>query len=148
MEVVVSMRKNHEIGRLIGILSNQIKRQVDCTTQKNGITGVQGRILLFIIGESESRDIFQRDIEEVFNLRRSSATGILQSLEKNGLIIRENVIHDARLKKIIVTDKGNQMKEQVIKDIEELELKIMKNISEKDMEHFLVIIKKMSENLE
>lgn len=148
MEVVVSMRKNHEIGRLIGILSNQIKRQVDCTTQKNGITGVQGRILHFIIGESESRDIFQRDIEEVFNLRRSSATGILQSLEKNGLIIRENVIHDARLKKIIVTDKGNQMKEQVIKDIEELELKIMKNISEKDMEHFLVIIKKMSENLE
>ena len=142
------MEQNRDIGRLIRILSNQIKRHFDHTAERNGVTGVQGRILHFIIAESQSKDVFQRDIEEAFYLRRSSATGILQSLEKNGMIFRESVLHDARLKRIVVTDKGNQMKEQVIEDIETLERRLRKDISSEEMEHFYKTLEKISRNLE
>ena len=43
--------------------------------------------------------MFQRDVEQVFSLSRSTATGILQQLEEKGLLRRESVPSDARLKK-------------------------------------------------
>ena len=35
--------------------------------------------------------MFQRDVEAEFNIRRSTATGILQLMEKNGFLLREPV---------------------------------------------------------
>ncbi len=53
--------------------------------------------------ENRGRDVFQRDIQEQFAVRRSTVTGILQLMEKNGWITRQSVGEDARLKKIVLT---------------------------------------------
>ena len=100
------MERDIAIGRIIGILSNQIKRQFDSSASKTGVTGVQGRVLHYLLGQPREQEIFQKDLEEEFNLRRSSATGILQLMEKNGYIERVPVEYDARLKKIVVLPKG------------------------------------------
>ena len=51
-------------------------------------------------------DLRQKDFEQQFNIRRSTASNILALIEKNGLIQRESVPYDARLKKIVLTDKA------------------------------------------
>lgn len=141
------MNTQYDTGRVIGILSNQIKRQIDKTASENGLTGVQGRILHFILAESRQKEVFQKDIEEEFNLRRSTATGILQLMEKNGVIRRESVPYDARLKSLIPTEKASGLQEQVTKDLQYLERILNKNITESDLQIFFKVIKQMSKNL-
>lgn len=137
-----------DAGRIIGMVSNQIKRQLDESTSHSTLTGMQGRFLHFILAQPCEQDIFQKDLEEEFNLRRSTATGILQLMEKSGLLYRESVGYDARLKKIVVTQKGLQMKEQVVESIRILEAKLCRGIAEDDLAFFFRVMAQMSKNLE
>ena len=53
------MERDIAIGRIIGILSNQIKRQFDSSASKTGVTGVQGRVLHYLLGTAkENRRFF------------------------------------------------------------------------------------------
>ena len=49
------MERDIAIGRIIGILSNQIKRQFDSSASKTGVTGVQGRVLHYLWDSQENR---------------------------------------------------------------------------------------------
>ena len=123
------MERDIAIGRIIGILSNQIKRQFDSSASKTGVTGVQGRVLHYLLGQPREQEIFQKDLEEEFNLRRSSATGILQLMEKNGYIERVPVEYDARLKKIVVLPKGLEASAAVDEDIRYVESKLQDGLT-------------------
>lgn len=145
------MSDPQDAGRVIGMVSNQIKRQLDEFTSRSTLTGMQGRFLHFILakyGESTETEVFQRDLEEEFNLRRSTATGILQLMEKNGLLYRESVAYDARLKKIVITEKGMRMREQVVENFRVLEERLQCGISPEDLAVFFRVMERMSKNLE
>lgn len=141
------MNNRKDAGRVIGMVSNQIKRQLDSTILNDTLTGMQGRFLHFILTYSAEQDVFQRDLEEEFNLRRSTATGILQLMEKSGLLYRESVDYDARLKKIVVTQKGAQCKAQVEQSIRVLEERLQCGISHEDLAVFFRVMAQMSKNL-
>lgn len=91
------MYEKRAAGRCISRLSNQIRRRLDSFAVKSGVSGSQGRVLHFVLAQTE--DVFQRDIEQEFNMRPPSATELLKMMEKNGLIRRESTAQDARLKK-------------------------------------------------
>lgn len=79
-------------------------------TAQNGLTSIQARVLGHIsMEEAKGRSVFQRDIEDVFRIKRSSVTSVLQTLEKKALIMRESVPGDARIKKLVLTDAARQM---------------------------------------
>lgn len=88
---------NMHMGRLIQMLSHQMKRKNCIVTMidGDGLTVMQKHILKFILLETLHREIYQKDIEEEFQIRKSTVTGILQLMEKNGFIYRENVEKDA-----------------------------------------------------
>lgn len=140
------MKQFEDAGRVIGMVSNQIKRQLDESTSHSTLTGMQGRFLHCILAQQQ--EVFQKDLEEEFNLRRSTATGILQLMEKGGLLYRESVDYDARLKKIVVTQKGLEMKEQVVESIHILETKLCRGIDADDLAVFYRVMEQMSKNLE
>lgn len=139
------MYQKRAVGRCISKLSNQIRRRLDSFSAKSGISGSQGRVLHFILAQPE--DVFQRDIEQEFNMRSPSATELLKMMEKNGLIRRESIARDARLKKIIVTEKAAGLVGHVFPDLEQLERDITKGISPEQLEVFFQVIARMSENL-
>ena len=68
-------------------------------------------------------------------------------MEKSGLITRQAVRYDKRLKKIILTEKAISYKEQVIKDLTDLEEKITKDIPKEDLETCFNVLEKMLDNL-
>ena len=139
------MKSSRQIGQGISRLSNQIRRRLDAFSAGTDLGGSQGRVLHFIL--AQNCDLFQKDIEEEFKLRPSSATGILQLMEKNGYIKRVSMPHDARLKKIIPTEKANALKDIVIQDIQQLETDLKANIKEQDLETFFQVLDQMSKNL-
>ena len=78
--------KEIHMGRLIQVLSHQMKRRSFTQEDDWGLTMTQKHVLKFILMESLNRDIFQKDVEEEFQVRRSTATGMLKLMEKNGFM--------------------------------------------------------------
>lgn len=78
--------KHDHLGNQIIILSNQVKHYLHRAAEVEGISGSQSRILHYISEFSKKTEVYQKDVEEFFYLRRSTVTQTLQAMEKNGLI--------------------------------------------------------------
>ena len=141
------MKKEREVGKELQMLSRQIKRRMDQSVSEYQITGKQVSILLYIYDESKKRDVYAKDIELAFDMRRASVTGILQLMEKNGIIKREGNAQDARLKKLMLTTKAKEAREKLKEEIEQVETSLTKGISRQELSIFFKIINKMSWNL-
>lgn len=145
------MERPRKIGFAIKMLSNLLKRRIDISVSRvatDGITGMQCMVIGFIYRNSEKKDVFQKDIENEFNIRRSTATGILQLMVKNGLITRESVSHDARLKKLVLTEKALGIHRNIDAAITQMEDRISSGLTDEEIEVFFRIIDKISKNIE
>lgn len=140
---MISLEKN--ATRYVSKLSNKLRRKMDQFFSKKEFSGSQGRTLHFLLAQTE--DVFQKDIEEEYSLRPSTATELLKQMEKSGLIVREPVSYDNRLKKIVLTDKALQYKQQVVDDLTRLEQSLIKGIPKEDLRMFINVIEKMMDNL-
>ncbi len=139
------MEHDKHAARYISKLSNKLRRKIDAFSSRENFSGSQGRVLHFIL--AQNHDIFQKDIEEEYSLRPPTATELLKKMEQNGLIHREVMANDARMKRIIVSDKALQYKDMVIADITSLEDELTKGISKNDMDIFFKVIEKMLRNI-
>jgi len=138
------------IGFEIKVLSNLIKRNLDETSSEDGqdaLTGMQGWVIGYVLANA-NREVFQKDIEKVFNIRRATVTGVLQLMERNGLIIRESVAYDARLKKITLTPKALELHERNVQRFLDFEAKLTRGLSKEEIEAFYAIAEKLKKNLE
>ena len=147
MEALNECDSTQDVGKLINMISHQLKRQTCHPEPESGLTNMQRLVLHYILFQAPVNDIYQKDIEKAFQIRRSTATGILQLLEKNGFIYRETVEWDARYKKLMPTKKAMELREQIISHIQYMEALLRKGIPETDLEVCFRVLKQMSENL-
>lgn len=97
--------------------------------------------------ENDLDYVYQKDLENVLNLRRATVSGVLQTMEKNGLLKRVIDSNDTRVKKVILnpeTKKKFTKKREKILQLEEL---ITKNISDSELENFYIVINKMKNSI-
>lgn len=135
-----------KIGLEVRFLSKYISRYLHGLQDINkSITGPQGLILIYLC--NSKKDVYQRDIEKFLNIRRSTATGLITTLEKKGYLIKEAVESDARLKKLIPTSKANNEVSIIEEQVMKLEEKMLKGIDKKEIESFRNTISKMTRNL-
>lgn len=127
----------------IHIVSNKLCRTLDLIMAKYDITHSQYTVLIYLI-KNKREDIFQRDVEEEFEIRRSSVSAILSHLEDKGYITRSSVLYDARLKKITVTKKAECVIEESMKLIGAFERKLLSGVSEKELDIFYLVLNKLS----
>ena len=137
-----------QTGKKINQISNRLRRRSRAIQETIGISGAQGNILNYILVESQNRSVYQKDIEEEFGLRPSTATEALKSLEKNELIRREPDREDGRYKKIVFTEKAEQIEVVLRSEIEESEAILLWGVTEKEQQEFLRIAEKMLQNLD
>ena len=138
----------YDCGAWINRLSHKVKKRLNATLSDLGITAVQSRVLHYILVHSQEGPVYQRDVEGAFDLSRSTTTGILQLLERNGLLNRESVACDARLKRLIPTARAAEIDAQVRDSIREIEGLLMQDIPAEQIQLFLEITAKMSANLD
>ena len=130
--------------------SRCIKRYLDRQTQKNcdsALTGTHGWAIAYFY-DHRNEDVFQRDFEKACNIRRSTATSILQLMEKNGLIVRESVPYDARLKKITLTEKALLLHRQIDTAFDELEEKLRTRLNERELACFFSVLQKIQKEVD
>lgn len=143
------MKNSKFAGREIKIVNNLFKRYIDKnrTIKDENLTAMQSWIIKYLF-KNVDKDIFQKDIEKEFSIRRSTATVALQLMEKNELIRKESVSYDARLKKLILTNKSLEIHKVIREDLRNFEEKLISGISEEDLNIFFKVIEKMKENIE
>ena len=72
-----------------------------CTYQKmSKPTPTQIQIIEYLVRHMND-EVYQKDLEKVFSLKRATISGVLQTMEKNGLISRVVDETDTRKKKIL-----------------------------------------------
>lgn len=139
------------IGFALKSVNNLIRRKLGGRFAENGIEeicGMQGPMLGFISEKSKTQPVFQRDIEKEFNIRRSTATVMLQKLEQKDLIVREAVEEDARLKKIVPTPKAEALNLRIKEQVDAFHDELEAGLTEEEKEQFFIILDKIKRNLE
>ncbi|MDR0708085.1 MAG: MarR family transcriptional regulator [Treponema sp.] len=140
------MKEDFDCRKII-VIGNQIRRLFDGAFSKVGLTNAQGSTLCFIYTAGRYRDVFQRDVEDEFDLRRSSVTSVLQGLERGGYLHRESVSEDARLKKLVLTDKAIELYERISSLMDETNATIVRGMSNADMSALDRLMSKVKANL-
>lgn len=139
------MRKS--IPKEIRQISNLLKRNIEMAHNKNeDITRTQCWVIGFIY-HNQDKDIFQKDIEQELNMRRSSASQLITMLENKGYIMRQNVSYDKRLKKLVLTPRGVEHQNNLIKFIEEFDAYVARGLSDDELNKFYEILDKIKLNL-
>lgn len=92
-------------------------------------------------------EIYQKDIEQEFKVSRATASNMLQLMERKGLIVRESVSRDARLKKISLTEKAKNMVAKSDADIREMEQLITKGFHKDETEQLKHYLDRIMENI-
>ncbi len=143
------MEQKVHVGFEVKVLSNLIKREVDramLELWQDQTTANHCHIIGFLYCNRE-RDIYQRDLEQQFKIRRSTVTQTLHLMEKNGIIQRISADHDARMKKIVLTERGVEMHLKGKACIDAFEERLQAGITEEEMAMFLQVIQKFKDNL-
>jgi len=137
------------IGREIKAIDHLMQREIQKTASGLGVdrvTVMHGWIIGYLA--NAGGDVYQKDIESHFAISRSTVTNIVKCMEKKGYIIRESVDSDARLKKLILTERGREVGETMRSAVIETEKRFDGMLSEEESEQFLALISKLRLGLE
>ena len=80
--------KENDIGFQLRTVSNLIRRNLEKLSSfktSQCLTGAHGWVIGYLY-DNRHRDVYQRDFEAEFQIRRSTITSMLKLMEKNGLI--------------------------------------------------------------
>ncbi len=138
------------IGPEIHMLDHMITKSLTWHVKTAGIdeiTLMHGWIMRYLY-ENREHDIFQKDIEKTFSIGRSTVTSIIKLLENMGYVKREFVEHDARLKKVTLTEKGVKNNESMKDLIKKLDRMLEEDIGKEELEQFFNVTAKIKKNLE
>jgi DNA-binding MarR family transcriptional regulator len=134
------------VYKYISQLANGQRRLIDSLATNKAYSGAQGKVIHYLFN-NKGKTVYQKEIEKSFGLRASTATELIKSLEKMGVIKRVPSKEDARFKEIILTEKADEYKEDVRHDMEMLEEKLTSKISKEELNYWVVITNKMLANL-
>ena len=137
-----------ETGKMINRISHRLRRRLANIQDAAGLGSAQGAILDYILVETENRNVYQKDIEKEFELRPSTATQALKRLEEKGMIRRVTEEKDGRRKRILFTEKAEQMQGILRREIVLSEQVLLQGISSEEKKQFLETAAKMLENLD
>ena len=136
------------VGAEVKMISNMIHRRIMAgkSSVEDMITASNGWILGYL-AHNEEREVYQRELEEKFNIRRATVSKTLGLMEQKGLIERVPVKNDARLKRLILTDKGRRCNAEMIAEFDRVEAEITEGIPPEKLSAFFEVCDSLKDNL-
>lgn len=153
-EVIVTEESKNfslrHVGRSLSQTSHQINRALDsCIAMRVDpeLTGVRCFMLGCIVRAKQSgQTLYQRDLERMFHVRRSSVTSMLKNMESAGFITRASVEQDARLKSLAPTEKGAACYERMVRCITAFEEQLLRGVDSEELARLYGTLEKLQTN--
>lgn len=98
--------------------------------------------------DNRNRDVFPRDIEEEFFITRATVSKMLNLMEQKGLIARESVPDDARLKRIVLLPPGEDLCRQAQSIRNQIEARLTCSLTKEEQEQFRNLCVKILEGMD
>ena len=143
--VITKIMPNYSTDRvaiLIKRLSLEIDKISNPILEPYGLTNSQYKILKYLL-VSPPKSVKQVDIERYFSMTNPTVTGLVQKLEKKGMIERKVNPQDSRSKILCPTQKTLEMRELLVSLGEELEGKLTQVLSSKEKQELMKLLKKL-----
>lgn len=140
------MNESQSVLRRLLLLANALSRSLDSLHAGYCISGTNVRILHYLY-EHEGKDVFQRDIENAFDIRRSTVSKVVQLMEQKELISRQSVNGDARLKRIVLTDKARKILTSTGDELSRFEEHITSSLTPEEIQTLCTLLDKINRTL-
>lgn len=135
------------LGIEVRVLSNSMHKTLNqMTLETEGLTVHQCWILQHL-AEHQQQEVRQKDIEELFSIRRSTANDMLRILEKKQYLERRTAPSDARANILVITETGLQANERVHQCMVRFVDMFHKDIPAHELESFRLTLRKLCANL-
>ena len=140
--------EEQSIGTEIKKIDNLIIRKIMSYSKNNSymLSPSQMMIIRFLYKNSD-KVVYQKDLEGTLPFRKSTRSGIIQTMMKNNIISTESSKDDLRSKRIILTPYGKKINKEIEKNIIEFEKVLKNNIKEDDLRVFFKVTKQIQNNL-
>lgn len=135
--IMLDLKKTNK--KIIKLLSSRFK------DMKLNITPNQSKILMFL---SDNENVSSNDIAKCIHVNKSTLSKMLNSLERNGFIIRKNSKIDTRKKNIILTNKALKIINILKDDAERISKELMINVKKDEYDTFKRVLDKVEMNIE
>lgn len=136
------------LGLEIRTLSNLIYNKLNQMTMETESLTIHQCWILQHLSERAGEEVYQKDIEQLFAIKRSTANQMLRTMENRGYIRRTVSEEDARRNILTVTEDGVAACEHIGKSQQQFLIKLHGDISDKDLEQFQFILRKLWTNME
>ncbi|WP_119327186.1 MarR family transcriptional regulator [Companilactobacillus musae] len=120
---------------LLKIAANRLSKKFDAFAKEFDTTWMQMSVIDFVSRRKDT-ETFQRDIEIEFFIQRSTATVLLQRMEKKNLLYRQSSKTDARQKSVYLTDKALALEERINDYMQHQQELLSENFSPEEITQF------------
>jgi len=148
-EVHQTMKKSNHLAKELHRLDIGVGRVLCQSLSGCGmeeVSGTNGRIIRFL-SDHEDNDVYQRDLEKEFGITRSTASRVLMLMEQKGLIERHSVKKDARLKKLVLTEKSRAISASFIGNGRRMDQLLLEGFSPEETGLLFSFLDRMLENV-
>ena len=135
-----------EILVIVNLIRHKINESEKLKVVQKEISRRQAAVIS-IIDESQGKPVFQKDISRILKIRRSTATSMLQDMEKDGLIERVPVGNDMRIKQLLLTEKANKYALMIREEFTMIENLIITGFNEEEKVQLSKFLERIKDNL-
>jgi DNA-binding MarR family transcriptional regulator len=132
-------RPTEELFDTLAALSNQMKAHFDTVVQPFGLPAPCAKALCMIEGAASMKELGAR-----IHCDGSFVTSIADALEERGLARREIDHEDRRIKNLVLTRKGAEVRGRLMHDLFD-DLPALRNLTDSERDAFLALLRKILE---
>lgn len=122
------MEDREHLGVYFKKINNAIIQDANAQMKKWDITFSQAELLFYLL-KRHDKETTSRDIERRFNLKHPTVVGLLQRMEKKGLVHMETSAADHRRKNIILSEKAYAFGRELQRTRQELEERFYRGLT-------------------
>jgi DNA-binding MarR family transcriptional regulator len=137
------------IGIELRSLSNVIMRYIEQRARARScdlLTGSNGWILGYLLKNAD-RDVYQRELEEEFSITRSTASKVVNLMEKKGFVERQTAEHDARMRRLALTQKAEVLAHEMRCESDHLSRILTRDFTPEEIKNLYDYVERMKKNM-
>ena len=139
-----NLSKREQVVLLIKFIDKEFKKDFENRLSEYGLTAQQGRILFFVSHNNrEGKKIRQVDIEKHYQLTKSTVSGLIDRMEKAGLVLKRK---EGPHQYIEISEKTEGILMHVFDKRKECLDKMLEGVSEEEIEALHTLLNKIYEN--
>lgn len=133
------------IGILIKKTSQAFEKSASQVLAPYDLTPSQFKILKYVTLNPEA-SVRQIDLETYFGMSNPTVTGIIQNLEKKGMIYRQSHPDDKRSKIIILSEKAKNARHFILETSDNIEANFTKDLTPQEKDIMRTLLFKLLES--